>query len=128
MAEYALVPDGYTLTKVSKDEKQAVKDLRKHETFKTFLDNETTPILIGGTMAVAFTPLLWALFFKALQEAGVTVSDTQKGVILGGLPAVLGADNILGGILGVGGSAIDTNAVTKLWNMITKGEGSLDTK
>ena len=45
MSEYALIPDGYTLTKVTKAEKQAVKDLRKHQNVKTFLDNETTPIL-----------------------------------------------------------------------------------
>ncbi len=54
MSKYALVPDGFTLKKVSKAEEEAIKDHRRHEDFKTFLDNETTPILIGGTMAVVF--------------------------------------------------------------------------
>ena len=121
MSKYALVPDGFTLKKVSKAEEEAIKDHRRHEDFKTFLDNETTPILIGGTMAVAFTPLLWALFFKALKEADVTVSDTQKGVVLGRLPAVIGADNILGGILGVGGVKLTETPVFKdWWNLITR--------
>jgi len=123
---YALIPEGFTLKKVTKAEEDAVKEYRRHDDFKTFLDNETTPLLIGGTMAVAFTPLLWALFFKAVQEAGVTVTDVQKGVILGGLPAVLGSDNILGGVLGAG--APSKKSLQRIWNVIVKGEGSLNPK
>jgi len=120
---YALIPDDYTLEKVTELQHRAVKDHRRHENVKTFLDNETTPLLIGGTMAAAFTPVLWALFFKALAEAGVTISDTQKGAAMGALPALLGADNPLGAILGAGTPGKES--LQRIWDVVVKGEGSI---
>ena len=81
MSEYALIPDGYTLTKVTKAEKQAVKDLRKHQNVKTFLDNETTPLLIGATGIIALTPLLWKLFLTKIKEEGVTLTPQQDAAL-----------------------------------------------
>ena len=45
---YALIPEGFTLKKVTKAQEDAVKDHRRHEDVKTFLGNETTPLLMGG--------------------------------------------------------------------------------
>jgi len=83
MGSYALVPDGFTLKKVSKGEEEAIKDHRRHEDFKTFLDNETTPILIGATGLIALTPMLLQLFFNAVEEIpGVpTFTEEQKETI-----------------------------------------------
>jgi hypothetical protein len=73
---YALIPDGYTLKKVTELQHRAVKDHRRHEDVKTFLDNETTPLLIGGTMAIALTPVLWKLFLDKIKEGvGLDLSD-----------------------------------------------------
>jgi len=120
---YALVSKDYTLKKVTIAQKAAVDKHNRHENVNTFLDNETTPLLIGGTMAVALTPVLWALFLKALAEAGVTVSDTQKGAAMGALPALLGTDNVLGAVLGAGTPGKES--LQKIWDVVVEGKGSI---
>jgi hypothetical protein len=55
---YALIPDGYTLKKVTKTQEKAVKDLRRSEYIKELLDNETTlPLILGPVLVpiIAFT-------------------------------------------------------------------------
>ena len=99
---YALIPDGYTLKKVTKLQKQAVNEKRRHDNVMAFLDNETTPVLIGATGLIALAPILSELFFRAADESGITLSDEQKEMIkkawLSGLPgigpAILGRDFI----------------------------------
>jgi len=123
---YALIPDDYTLEKVTELQHRAVKDHRRHENVKTFLDNETTPLLIGGTMAVALTPVLWALFYKAIEDQGVTMTDVQKGAALGALPALLGADNVLGAVLGAGTPG--KQSLQRIWDVVVEGKGSIGGK
>jgi hypothetical protein len=65
---YALIPDGYTLKKVTELQHKAVKDHRRHEDVKTFLDNETTPLLIGVGGLAALTPILGKLFADKIKE------------------------------------------------------------
>ena len=60
---YALIPDGYTLKKVTKTQEKAVKDLRRSEYIKELLDNETTlPLILGPVLVpiidVAISELL----------------------------------------------------------------------
>ena len=78
---YALIPDGYTLKKVTELQHRAVKDHRRHEDVKTFLDNETTPLLIGATGIIALTPLLWKLFLTKIKEEGVTLTPQQDAAL-----------------------------------------------
>jgi len=78
---YALIPDGYTLKKVTDLQHRAVKDHRRHEDVKTFLDNETTPLLIGATGIIALTPLLWKLFLTKIKEEGVTLTPQQDAAL-----------------------------------------------
>ncbi len=54
---YALIPDGYTLKKVTKTQEKAVKDLRRSEYIKELLDNETTLPLILGPVLVPIIAL-----------------------------------------------------------------------
>jgi len=82
---YALIPDGFTLKKVTPAQENAVKDHRRHEDFKTFLDNETTPLLIGATAIAALTPALLALFIKLLEDQGITIDDVQREGMKAGL-------------------------------------------
>ena len=84
---YALVPDGFTLKKVSKGEEEAIKDHRRHEDFKTFLDNETTPILIGGAALAALTPVIFSFFLKLLEEQNISITEQQKEALKTGLTA-----------------------------------------
>jgi len=87
LSKYALVPDGFTLKKVSKGEEEAIKDHRRHEDVKAFLSNETTPILIGGAALAALTPIIFNFFLKLLAEQNITISDQQKEALKTGLVA-----------------------------------------
>ena len=81
MSEYALVPDGYTLTKVTKDEKQAVKELYKHQNTTAILDNQNTPLLLGVGGLALFTPILWKIFLDKLDELDVTITPEQNAAL-----------------------------------------------
>ncbi len=70
MSEYALVPDGFKLTKVNKGEKQAVKDLYKHQDTVAFLENQNTPLLLGVGGLALFTPFLWKHFLQIVEDSG----------------------------------------------------------
>ena len=48
---YALIPDGYSLKKVTKLQKEAVNAKRRHDDFVAFLGNPNTPIVLGGFIA-----------------------------------------------------------------------------
>ena len=51
---YALIPDGFTLKKVTKAQEKAVTSLRRSEYIKEIVNNETTlPLLIGGIFAIS---------------------------------------------------------------------------
>ena len=108
---YALIPEGFTLKKVTKAQEDAVKDYRRHTDFKTFLDNETTPLLMGATGLYLLTPALLALFLKLLKdEVNIELTPEQKSAVTGGLPALLGRDpddtSLLGAFVGVGGMSL----------------------
>ena len=51
---YALIPDGYSLKKVTKLQKQAVNDKRRHDDIVAILNNPNTPIVIGGFVTAYF--------------------------------------------------------------------------
>ena len=76
---YALIPDGYSLKKVTKLQEQAVNAKRRHDNVQAFLENENAPLLIGAGALAASLPLLIALFLDAQEEAlNVTLTDAQK--------------------------------------------------
>ena len=76
---YALIPDGYSLKKVTKAQERAVNSHRRHEDVKAFIENENTPFLIGaGALAVSL-PLLINLFLQAQEDVlNITLTDAQK--------------------------------------------------
>ena len=78
---YALIPDGYSLKKVTKLQKQAVNDKRRHDDVVAFLSNETTPLLVGGAGVLALSPVLVKLFLQATEDLGVILSNDQKDKI-----------------------------------------------
>ena len=90
MSKYALVPDGFTLKKVSKGEEEAIKDHRKHEDFKTFLDNETTPLLVGGVALAAVTPFLVNVILELVPDLNENQKEAiTKGMTWGVLPGLV---------------------------------------
>ena len=68
----ALVPEGFTLKKVTKAQEQALKDHRKHEDFKAFLSSSGSGKGLGlgfvGIVLVLFTIPLIRNFLKLLSE------------------------------------------------------------
>ena len=75
---YALIPDGYSLKKVTKLEKQAVNDKRRHDNVVAFLSNENSPLLIGGGALLALTPFLINTVKTLLEDEGIILTDEQK--------------------------------------------------
>ena len=62
---YALIPEGYTLKKVTKTQEKAVKDLRRSEYIKELLDNETTlPVILGPVLV----PIIAVIISELLKE------------------------------------------------------------
>ena len=75
---YALIPDGYSLKKVTKLQKQAVNDKRRHDDVVAFLSNDGTPALLGGGALLALTPFIIDTFKSALEVENIILSDKQK--------------------------------------------------
>ena len=68
----ALVPDGFTLKKVSKLQEQALKDHRKHEDFKAFLSSSGSGKGLGlgalGIVLLLILPFLILAFIKRMGD------------------------------------------------------------
>ena len=78
---YALIPDGYTLKKVTKLQKQAVNAKRRHDNMEALLANPTTPPVVGAAALLAAVPILVKLFFDMLEEQNIVLTDDQKSKI-----------------------------------------------
>ena len=89
---YALIPDNYTLKKVTPAQEAAVHSKRRHDDVVAVQSKETTPVLIGATGLIAIAPILAELFFTAVGDSGINLSDKQKEAIkkawLAGIPGI----------------------------------------
>ena len=65
---YALIPDGYSLKKVTKLQEKAVNTKRRHDNSVALLSNPNTPIIAAGTALVIATPLLIDLLLKRIED------------------------------------------------------------
>ena len=72
---YALVPKDYTLKKVTTAQKAAVDSKRRHDDVLAFLENPTTPFLVGG---VLFTGVLSAIVAAIITELDLPDTDEVK--------------------------------------------------
>ena len=73
---YTLIPEGFTLKKVSKSEKDAVDEYFGRERRGTYLEelfgNPNAPLVVG---AVVLVPSLIAILLAVLKEEGVSITD-----------------------------------------------------
>ena len=73
---YTLIPEGFTLKKVSRAEKDAVDEYfgreRRGGYFEELLGNPNAPLVLG---AVILVPTLIAVLLAVLKEEGVTITD-----------------------------------------------------
>ena len=75
---YALIPDGYSLKKVTKLEKQAVDDKRRHDDIVALLNNPNTPVVVGGAIATFFGVRFASDVITDLENKGVALTEEVK--------------------------------------------------
>ena len=97
---YALIPDGFTLKKVTKAQEEAVKAKRRHDNVQAFIENENAPVLIGAGALAISVPFLINLLLQAQEDAlNITLTDKQKTDLVNYANVSLGPVGIAG-ILG----------------------------
>ena len=69
---YALIPDGYSLKKVTKLQEQAVNAKRRHDDVMILLGNPNTPIVAAGVVLI---PSLIAVLLAVLKDVGVSITE-----------------------------------------------------
>ena len=69
---YALIPDGYSLKKVTKLQEQAVNAKRRHDDVMILLGNPNTPLVAAGVILI---PSLIAVLLAILKDEGVSITD-----------------------------------------------------
>ena len=76
---YALIPEGFTLKKVTKAQEQAVNAKRRHDNVQAFIENENTPFLVGAGALALSLPFLIELLLQVQEDAlNITLTDKQK--------------------------------------------------
>ena len=78
---YALIPDGYSLEKVTKLQEAAVNSKRRHDDVVALLENSNTPLVIGGLITAFFAVKTAGNIIDDLQEAGISLTDQAKDTI-----------------------------------------------
>jgi len=72
---YALIPDGYSLKKVTKLQKQAVNDKRRHDDIVALLNNPATPPVVLAPVILFLTGKLTEFILNYLKSEGVKITD-----------------------------------------------------
>ena len=64
---YALIPDGYSLKKVTKLQKQAISDKRRHDDLVALLNNPATPPVVLAPVILFLTGKLTEFILNFLK-------------------------------------------------------------
>ena len=75
---YALIPDGYSLKKVTKQQNEAVDAKRRHDDIVALLNNPNTPVVVGGAVATFFGVRFASDVIQDLESKGVALTDDVK--------------------------------------------------
>ena len=82
---YALIPDGYSLKKVTKLQKEAVNAKRRHDDFVALLNNPSGPPTIAVGALIVATPIiiqaLLPLILEKLEQLGYQLTDQAKAEV-----------------------------------------------
>ena len=78
---YALIPDGYSLKKVTKLQKQAVNEKRRHDDVVALFNNPNTPLVVGGLITAFFGVKLAEDIIADLESRlGALSDDIKEGI------------------------------------------------
>ena len=75
---FALIPDGYSLKKVTKLQKEAVDAKRRHDDIVALLNNPNTPVVVAGAVATFFGVRFASDVIEDLENKGVALTDDVK--------------------------------------------------
>ena len=78
---YALVPDGYTLKKVTAAQMKAVDDKRRHDNVTAVLENETALKIGGAAIGAIAIGGLASVFIPLLEQKVGALGDDVKDAI-----------------------------------------------
>jgi len=81
---YAMIPDGYSIKKVTELQAKAVNSKRRHDNMEALLANENTPVVVGAAMLPILTGVLLKLFWEAVEaEIGALPPEQKMKVEVG---------------------------------------------
>jgi len=78
---YALIPDGYTLKKVTPLQEAAINSKRRHDDVVALLENSNTPLVVAGLVTAFFAAKTAGNIISDLEEKGVALTDQAKDAI-----------------------------------------------
>ena len=106
-----MIPDGYSIKKVTKLQAQAVSSKRRHDNMEALLANENTPVVVGAAMLPIITGVLLKLFWEAVEAEVGNLTPEQKMKVEVGFRGLLFASPATAPlVLG-----------TKIWDVFTGG-------
>jgi hypothetical protein len=74
---FALIPDGFSLVKVTKAQEKAVSDKRRHDDVVALLNNPNTPLVVAGLAGAVLIPV----FAEEIAERlGAPIEDVKEAV------------------------------------------------
>ena len=95
----ALIPDGFTLKKVTKSQERAVNAKRRHDNVQTLLENPATIPVVASSIGLLAGGVLVDRILKFLADEGVEVSastaEKTKDAIVGAAFAITPQNIIL---------------------------------
>ena len=74
---FALIPDGFSLVKVTKAQEKAVSDKRRHDDVLAILNNDNTPLVIAGVVSAILIPVFAE---EIATKLGAPVEDVKEAV------------------------------------------------
>ena len=95
----ALIPDGFTLKKVTKSQERAVNAKRRHDNVQTLLENPATIPVVASSLGLLVGGVLVDRILKFLADEGVEVSkstaEKTKDAVVGAAFAITPQNIIL---------------------------------
>ena len=78
---YALIPDGYSLKRVTKLQKQAINSKRRHDNVMAILENNQTPLVVAGIVTAFLAGRAADSLIDDLKEKGENVTEKTEQAI-----------------------------------------------
>lgn len=83
-----MIPDGFSLKKVTRAQKEAVNAKRRHDDVLAILNNDNTPLVVGGLVAGFFAVQTTNSVIASLEERLGALSDDVKQAVEEGVAKV----------------------------------------